>query len=132
MLRTLLVEDNQVYRQTLKRILSTAFPAMHVDEAGDGKTALRKIAGDRPALIFMDIKLPEGNGLELTKEIKSLYPEIAVIILTSYDSKEYREAASQAGAEYFLSKKSASSKDITHLVGSVFSRDGMPHTEGRT
>jgi DNA-binding NarL/FixJ family response regulator len=92
---------------------------MGVEEAENGEEALAKIETSFPHLVFMDIKLPGQNGLEVTREIKARYSEIKVIILTSYDLPEYREAATNYGADYFLSKGSSSREEILALVESV-------------
>jgi DNA-binding NarL/FixJ family response regulator len=92
---------------------------MEIFEAGDGEEAMHKINSDLPDLIFMDIKLPGENGLELTAKIKAKYPDVIVIILTSYDTPEYREAAVQAKANYFLAKGSSSKEGILKLVESI-------------
>jgi CheY-like chemotaxis protein len=104
MFNTLLVEDNVSFRQVLSDALLLHFPLIGVDEAGDGREALSKVEYQRPDLIFMDIQLPGENGLEVTKEIKRVYNDIVVVILTSNDLQEYREQAYQNGADYFLSK----------------------------
>jgi CheY-like chemotaxis protein len=104
MFNTLLVEDNVSYRQILSDALLLHFPLIGVDEAGDGREALSKVEYRRPDLIFMDIQLPGENGLEVIKEIKRVYNDIVVVILTSNDLQEYREQAYQNGADYFLSK----------------------------
>jgi DNA-binding NarL/FixJ family response regulator len=92
---------------------------MGVEEAENGEEALAKIETNSPHLVFMDIKLPGQNGLEVTREIKARYSEIKVIILTSYDLPEYREAAENYGADYFLSKGSSSREEILALVESI-------------
>jgi len=125
MYRILIVEDNTTFRQSLKEILLGEFPSMVVEEAADGKEALRKVDAFRPDIIFMDIKLPGENGLELTKRIKADDHRIIVIILTSYDLPEYRQAADQYGADYFLSKSSSSGKEIASLVESILSDQGI-------
>jgi CheY-like chemotaxis protein len=104
MFNTLLVEDNVSYRQTLADVLLMHFPLIGVDEAGDGSEALIRVEYQRPDLIFMDIQLPGTNGLEVTREIKRLYDDIVVVILTSSDLPEYRQQAFHNGADYFLSK----------------------------
>ena len=119
MFKTLIVEDNAPFRQSLKEMLSERFPAMGVEEAENGEEALEKIESAAPHLVFMDIKLPDANGLEVTRKIKARFVEITIIILTSYDLPEYREAAKQYGADYFLSKESSSREDILTLVESI-------------
>ena len=121
MFQILIVEDNAPFRQSLREMLCEQFPAMGVEEAEDGEDALDKIETLSPHLVFMDIKLPGQNGLEVTREIKTRYPEITVIILTSYDLPEYREAAENYGADYFLSKGSSSREEIISLVDSISS-----------
>jgi len=121
MFRTLIVEDSAFYRQLLKEALNSRFPSMDIFEATDGEKVLQKIEALHPDLVFMDIKLPEESGLELTQKIKTQYPDIIIIILTAYDIPEYREAAYQYKANYFLSKGSASKEDILTLVDSILS-----------
>src|SRR4030065_2929612 len=106
--RVLVVEDSTIFRTLLKETLQSRFPTTKILEAADGEEAMREIAAHPPDLIFMDIRLPGENGLDLTTKIKAKYPDVTVIILTSYDTPEYREAAVQAKANYFLSKGSSS------------------------
>jgi DNA-binding NarL/FixJ family response regulator len=120
MSQILIVEDNAPFRQSLREMLCEQFPTMSVEEAQDGEDALGKLETLSPRLVFMDIKLPGQSGLEVTKTIKARYPKVRVIILTSYDLPEYREAASQYGADYFLSKGSSSREEILTLVDSIF------------
>ena len=123
--RTLIVEDNPLFRQTIADILSTQFPSMVVEEAADGKTALEKIEETIPDLVFMDIKLPGENGLHLTEHIKRKHPEIVVAILTSYDWPEYRDAAYKFGANYFIMKGSSTNKEIVELIESILADLGF-------
>ena len=121
MVQMLIVDDNAPFRQSLREMLREQFSTMGVEEAEDGENALDKIKTLSPHLVFMDIKLPGQNGLEVTREIKARYPGIRVIILTSYDLPEYREAAENYGADYFLSKGSSSREEIIALVDSISS-----------
>ena len=119
MFQMLIVDDNAPFRQSLREMLREQFSTMGVEEAEDGEDALDKLETLSPHLVFMDIKLPGQNGLEVTREIKVRYPKIRVIILTSYDLPEYREAAENYGADYFLSKGSSSREEIIALVDSI-------------
>ena len=125
MFRTLIVENNAIFRQSFKEILCVRFPYMVVDEAADGKEALKKVDIFHPDLIFMDIELPGENGLELTKKIKRYYSKIIIIILANYDLPEYRQAAYQYGANYFISKGSSTREEILTLVESILSELGF-------
>jgi YesN/AraC family two-component response regulator len=121
MFKTLIVEDNVPFRQSLKAVLDTEFPSMDIAEAANGTEALEKVNTFSPDLIFMDIKLPGINGLELTKKIKGDNASIVIIILTSYDLSEYRAAAEEYGADHFIPKGSSSREELLKLVQSVLS-----------
>jgi DNA-binding NarL/FixJ family response regulator len=123
--KTLIVEDNLSFRQTLLEILAFRFPFMSIEEAGDGDEALQKIDRSMPDLIFMDIKLPGENGLQLTQRIKTKYSEAVVIVLTSYDFPEYREAAYRYGANHFMVKGLSTNEEILALVESILEDSGF-------
>jgi CheY-like chemotaxis protein len=117
-LRVLIVEDSTFFRESFTLALRERFPSIEFCGASDGEEALREVGTLPPHLIFMDIRLPGENGLELTRRIKTSHPDIIIIIFTSYDLPEYRERASQYRADYFFSKGS-STKDIFQLVESI-------------
>ena len=116
--RVLIVEDSTLFRQLFKETFHNRFPSVKIYEAINGEEALLQVETLRPNLIFMDIRLPGENGLQLTQKIKGGYPDTTVIILTGYDSPEYREAASQY-ADYFFSKDSLTTQNIFRLVESI-------------
>ncbi len=120
----LIVEDNSFFRQSLKEMLELHFPELTVEEASNGDEALMVLQKTHPDLIFMDIKLPGRNGLELTRTIKKNDSEANVIILTSYDIPEYREAASQSGASHFFTKGNTDSAEIAAAVQATFDLKG--------
>jgi DNA-binding NarL/FixJ family response regulator len=92
---------------------------MVVEEAANSEEALQKINRASPHLIFMDIRLPGMNGLELTKKIKKDLPGINIAILTDYDLPEYREAAGQYGADRFFVKSAFNWDEVTALIKSL-------------
>jgi CheY-like chemotaxis protein len=116
--KVLIVEDSTLFRQLLKEILHDRFPSIEVREAVDGKEAFEEIEASQPDLIFMDIRLPGENGIELTQKVKTRYPNIIVIILTGYDLPEYRDLACQY-ADYFFSKDSSTTENIFALIQSI-------------
>jgi DNA-binding NarL/FixJ family response regulator len=119
--KTLIVEDNASFRQYFKENLQIRFPSMVIEEVGDGNEVLPKVEVLSPALIFMDIRLPGENGLQLTKKIKKNHSDIKIVILTSYDLPEYREAAFQYGANSFMTKDSLNWGEIDALIKSISS-----------
>lgn len=123
--KTLIVEDNPGFRQMMMAILKGQFPRMVVEEAEDGEAALQRIEESLPNLVFMDIKLPGENGLQLTKSIKKRYPHTLLAILTSYDLPEYREAALGFGADFFLIKGTSTRREIVELIQSILIQLGF-------
>lgn len=120
MTKALLVEDNLIYRSILKGALLKRFDGLEIKESSGESDTLNVVNTFDPDLIFMDIDLKCGvTGLDLTKIIKVEYSEVVVVILSQHDTSEYRAAAYQNGADYFLSK-SCSLKNIFDCVDSVF------------
>ncbi len=116
MLRALIVEDSIPFRTVVKNELLFQFPSTEVVEAGSGEEALEKL-GSRPMdLVFMDIGLPGQSGLEVTKRIKADHPDMPIIVVSSYDLPEYREAAIQCGASCFVNKNSFNIESISAFV----------------
>lgn len=118
-LKVMMVEDDDHFRSTLRKLLASRFPSFAFEGARDGKEAMEKIGPFHPDLIFMDIKLPGENGLDLTRRIRKVYPEVVIIILTGYDFPEYRQAAYESGANYFASKESSNAAEILRMVESI-------------
>lgn len=121
-LKVMLVEDDEGFRRSLAGVLISRFPSIVLDEATDGSEAIEKMKSFLPQLIFMDIKLPGQSGLEVTRGIMALHPDIKVIILTSYDFPEYREAARECGAYGFLCKGSSTADEIQDLVKDLWAK----------
>ena len=105
MVRTLIVDDSDSIRMLLREMLHSRFADMVIEEAESVQEGLAKSRHVPPDLVFVDIRLADGNGLELTERVKRVgNPVVVVIVLTSYNLPEYRHAASRAGADEFISK----------------------------
>jgi DNA-binding NarL/FixJ family response regulator len=120
--KVMLIEDDDGFRRSLASLLTSRFPGILLDEAANGSEAMEKVENFLPHLIFMDIKLPDQNGLVITRGVKALHPEIHIIMLTSYDFPEYREAARASGAYGFLSKGSSTAEEIQDLVEGLWTK----------
>ncbi len=118
-MKVLIVEDNANFSRVLKDTLQTLFSSAVIHEAHEGKKALQQVDTFLPDLIFMDIKLPGENGLQLTQRIKASHPDMKIVILTNYDILEYREAALRSGANFFLTKDSLDWEQLEKLVSSL-------------
>ncbi len=125
---TLLVENSITYRRTLNEALCDYFPFIQVDEAENGEIALHKINTLTPDIIFMDIRLPGDNGIKLTRAIKNKFHDIVIVILSSYDIPEYRQAAFRNGADCFIAKESLSCMDdiLARVEGTISSKMPLP------
>ena len=126
MFQVLIVEDSRLFRYVFKEALRTRFPSFDIFEAANGEEALRIIKNTPPDLIFMDIRLPEGNGLDLIRKIKVRHPQIVSVVLTGYDT-EYREVALKC-ADHFLSKRSTS-EDVFALIENILLRNKPGQTD---
>ncbi len=100
--RILYVEDDEKLRVDTIRLLSTFFK--HLVVAENGKQALEKYKPDGFDLVISDFVMPEMNGMQLTKAIKSLNKEQLVVILSAHDEPHYIEDLKSAGADGFIFK----------------------------
>jgi DNA-binding NarL/FixJ family response regulator len=122
--KVLIVEDNKTFRQILKRSLIMKYPDLRIFEAENTSKALKILQTEPLDLVFMDIRLPDGNGFRLTKRIKDRYPQTTIFIITNHDSMEYKEAADQCGADGFLSKRASTLSAIMQAVETILSFKG--------
>ena len=116
MLRIMTVEDNIPFREMFKNNLLSEFPSMEVIEAANGEEAFKRLASYPIDLVFMDIRLPGENGLDLTSKIKAKYKDVTITMLTSYDLPEYREAAARCEADGFIVKDLMKWDQISAMV----------------
>jgi DNA-binding NarL/FixJ family response regulator len=104
-LRLLIVDDHEVVRQGLAAVLGRRENFQVVAEAGTVAEALELAERFRPDLIVMDVRLPDGSGIEACREIRADHPEIRVVMLTSYPDEEAVLSAIVAGASGYLLKQ---------------------------
>lgn len=103
-IRILLVDDHMVVRSGLSAVLGVCNDLELLGEAGDGEQAVRFCEKIKPDVILMDLLMPKMDGVAATKTIKEKWPDIKVIVLTSFKEKEYVEGALKAGAAGYLLK----------------------------
>lgn len=103
-LRLLIADDQQLVRAGFRKLLDGEDGLEVVGEAADGVDAITAARGLRPDVILMDIRMPRIDGIEATRQIVATCPEIAILILTTYDLDEYVFQALSAGASGFLLK----------------------------
>jgi DNA-binding NarL/FixJ family response regulator len=106
-MRVLLVDDDEGFRETLRRLLMQPGRPVQVEEAADGEEALRVVANRQPDVVLMDLTMPRMNGVEATRRLKTRWPDLPVIVLTVHDEPVYERTARAAGADGFVLKKTA-------------------------
>jgi len=114
-LRVFIVDDSDEIRARLSALLSEIEGVAVVGVCGEAGPALRAILALEPHVVILDLRLPDGNGLELLEKIKRAPFSPAVIVLTNYPYPAYRQKSQEAGADYFLDK----STDFHRIPGLI-------------
>jgi DNA-binding NarL/FixJ family response regulator len=122
----MLVDDHAVLRDGLKNILETADDIKVVGEAISGDQALQQVRECSPDIILMDINMPNSNGIEATRRIKSLNPKIKILILTMHNHDEYFMSAIREGADGYLLKDSPSAQ-VVEAIRTIASGESVIH-----
>ncbi len=118
-LRILLVDDHDVVRAGLESVFSNAPDLEVVGEAGTSIEAIRRVGLDLPDIVVLDVRLPDGSGIDTCREIKDRWPATRVLILTSYADEDALLEAYDAGASGYILKRvdSAGLVDAVREVG---------------
>jgi two-component system, NarL family, nitrate/nitrite response regulator NarL len=104
-IRVLIADDHKLFRQGLMSLMRTRDDLVEVvGEAETGQEAIRLVEQQRPDIVLMDIFMPQGDGLFATKEIRSRFPNTAVVMLTSSENEEHLYEAMRLGAAGYLLK----------------------------
>jgi NarL family two-component system response regulator LiaR len=113
MIRVLICDDQAIARHGLQMILASA-PDLHVaGQAEDGQEALDLIPRLEPDVVLMDLKMPRMNGVQATREIRRLFPQVQVLVLTTYDADEWVFDAIRAGANGYILKDTPPAQLLT-------------------
>jgi len=127
--RILVVDDHEVVRRGVTALLQSRAEYQVAGEAGDGHDAIQKAQQLKPDVIVMDVSMPRLNGLEATRQLRTLLPESEVIIMTQYESDEMVRQAYNAGARAYVVKSSLA-RDLLTAVEKV--RRGDAFFQNRT
>jgi two-component system, NarL family, response regulator LiaR len=126
MIRVLICDDQDVVLEGLKAILRTASGIDVIGVAHDGAQALDLIAENQPDVVLMDLKMPEMNGIQATRRIRENYPEVKVLVLTTYDADEWVFDAIRGGASGYLLKDTPREELIAAIKGTA---EGKTHVD---
>jgi len=119
MIKVLIAEDQELIRQSLEIILSNKPDMKIIGIAEDGNKAIELAQKLIPDIILMDIRMPFVDGVKCIKIIKEKYPQIKIIVLTTFDDDEYIFNALKNGASGYL-LKGISSKELVEAIRTVF------------
>ena len=113
--KLLVADDHKIFRQGIKKLLEEEPDLQVVGEAADGRETIKKATELKPDVILMDIAMANLNGLEATKQIKKVLPDVKVIMLTMHKNEEYVLQSFQAGASGYILKEGA----VEELVSAI-------------
>jgi DNA-binding NarL/FixJ family response regulator len=119
MIRLLICDDQTFVCEGLRAILSTSARIEVVGLAYNGEEALRQVEALHPDIVLMDLKMPVLNGVQATRAIKERFPEIFVLVLTTYDFDEWVFEAIRAGANGYLLKDTPREEMFEAIYGTV-------------
>jgi len=119
MIRVLICDDQVVVCEGLRAILSTAPGIEVVGIANDGEEALKLVESLQPDLVLMDLKMPVMNGIEATRQIRERFPNVRVLVLTTYDFDEWVFDAIRSGASGYLLKDTPRDSLVAAIQGTV-------------
>jgi DNA-binding NarL/FixJ family response regulator len=104
-IRVFLLDDHELVRRGIRELLESEGDMEVVGEAGTAEEAVGRIPATSPDVAILDLRLPDGDGIEVCREVRSRHPEIACILLTSFSDDEAVYAAIMAGAAGYLLKQ---------------------------
>ena len=105
--RVLLVDDDDLMRAGLKAVLSSDDAIEVVGEASDGSAAVDQVQELEPAVVLMDVRMPDLDGISATREVLASSPGVKILILTTFEQDDYIFGALNAGASGFLLKRTS-------------------------
>ena len=124
MIKVLIADDQELMRQSLQIILGMEKDIEVVGTVANGLEVIRAVRKEKPDVILMDIRMPEMDGVVCTQIIKENYPDIRVIVLTTFDDDEYVFNALKYGASGYL-LKGISAKELAEAIRKVYHGTAM-------
>ena len=128
MIKVMIADDQELIRDSLKIVLEQNGDMQVSALASDGQECLDLIEQDRPDVILMDVRMPEVDGVQATRIIKEKYPEVSIIILTTFDDDEYVFNALKYGASGYM-LKGVSVSELSSAIRTVASGGAMINPE---
>ncbi len=113
--RVLIVDDHEIVRQGLMAMLAAHDDIEVVGEAGSGDEAVRRTGLDEPSVVIMDVRMQDKSGIEACREIRDRFPDVKVMMLTSYADEEALMASIMAGASGYVLKRIKGTELVDNL-----------------
>lgn len=123
-IKVLVADDHLLVREGICKLLELDEKIHVIGEAVDGEDAVNKARKLKPDLILMDLNMPKLSGIQASEQIKTLFPEIRIIILTIHDDEEYIFEVLKAGAEGYL-QKDVSAEELRSALQMVFNGETL-------
>jgi two-component system, NarL family, response regulator NreC len=114
-IRVLLADDHTILRAGVRMMLNAQPDIEVVGEASDGRHAITEAQRLQPDVILMDITMPDLNGIEATRHVKRLLPDVRVLVLTMHENEEYLFQVLRAGASGYMLKEAADTELISAI-----------------
>lgn len=124
MIKVLIADDQELIRQSLQIVLNTKENIHVTGTVSNGQEVIQSIRKEAPDVILMDIRMPKMDGVQCTKIIKENYPQIKIIILTTFDDDEFVYNALKFGASGYL-LKGVSMDELVDAIHKVYSGSAM-------
>lgn len=118
-MKIIICDDQAVVRDGLELLLTLEEDLEVIGTAQDGAEAVELVSQNKPDLVLMDLKMPGMNGIEATRQIRAKFPEVKVLVLTTYDDDEWVFDAIRAGASGYLLKDTPREELINAIRGTV-------------
>ena len=118
-MKIIICDDQAVVRDGLEMLLTLEKDIEVLGTAQDGDEAVELVSKNQPDLILMDLKMPGMNGIEATRQIRAKFPEVKVLVLTTYDDDEWVFDAIRAGASGYLLKDTPREEVVKAIHGTV-------------
>lgn len=125
-IKILIADDHAVVREGTRQILEQEPDLDVIAEAGDGEEAVQLAGSFKPHVAIIDVAMPKLDGIEATKQIKALYPTIAVLILSAYDDDQFVFGLLEAGAAGYI-LKSVRAGELIDAVRAVYAGESVLH-----
>jgi RNA polymerase sigma factor (sigma-70 family) len=122
--RVLIVDDDDLMRAGLRGVLSNDETIEVAGEARDGRDAIYRTRLLKPDIVLMDVRMPNLDGISATRELLAAFPEVRVVILTTFEQDDYIFGALSAGASGFLLKRTAP-EDLLAAIHTIAAGDSL-------